>query len=123
MSGKEATAEIGLKRVYEDPAAADGCRVLVDRLWPRGLSKDDASLDHWFKELAPSNELRRWYGHDPEKWDAFRRRYEAELEAEPEALEPLRRLLESERKLTLLFAAKDEKHNNAVALAEFLRGG
>lgn len=116
-------AEIAIKRIYEDPAATDGCRVLVDRLWPRGLSKGRASLDHWFKELAPSNELRRWFGHDPDKWDEFRRRYRAELEADPSVLEPLRQVLNAERKVTLLFSAKNETHNNAVALAEFLRSG
>lgn len=121
MSGNGVNAEIEVKRVYEDPADTDGCRVLVDRLWPRGLSKERASLDHWFKDLAPSNELRHWYGHDQEKWEEFRRRYRAELEAEPAVLEPLLRLLKSERRLTLLFAAKDEKHNNAIALAEYLR--
>ena len=123
MSGGSARARIAVKRVYEDPAAGDGCRILVDRLWPRGLSKDRASLDHWFKDLAPSNELRRWYGHDPEKWDEFRRRFRAELEAEPAVLKPLQRALETERKVTLLFSAKNETYNNAVALAEYLRSG
>lgn len=114
-------ATIALKRVYEDPETDDGCRVLVDRLWPRGLSKERAALDHWFRDLAPSNELRRWYGHDPEKWDEFRRRYRKELNANPEALEPLRHLLKTEHKVTLLFSSRNETHNNAVALAQFLR--
>lgn len=113
--------QIAVKRIYAPPADADGCRILVDRLWPRGLSKERASLDHWFKDLAPSNELRRWYGHDPDKWGEFRRRYRAELEGRPSILEPLRRLLTTERKVTLLFSAKNETHNNAVALAEYLR--
>jgi len=115
-------ADIAVKRIYEDPAATDGCRVLVDRLWPRGLSKEKAAIDHWLKDLAPSNELRRWYAHDLDKWDEFRRRYRAELETNPGAVEPLRKLLESERKVTLLFSAKNETHNNAIALSEILRG-
>jgi len=86
------------------------------------MSRERAALDHWFKDVAPSNELRRWYGHEPDKWDDFRRRYRAELEAKPPVLEPLQRLLESERKVTLLFSAKNETHNNAIALAEYLRG-
>ena len=114
-------ATINVKRIYEEPAATDGCRVLVDRLWPRGMRKERAALDHWFKELAPSNELRRWYGHDPGKWDEFRRRYHAELEANPPGLERLRELMEGEGKVTLLFSSKEETRNNAVALAAYLR--
>ncbi len=110
-----------VKRVYAAPAARDGCRVLVDRLWPRGLSKERAAVDHWFRELAPSNELRRWYGHDPEKWNEFRNRYRAELDADPAALEPLLRLMETENTVTLLFGSREEKFNNAVALAEILQ--
>lgn len=113
---------IAVKRIYEPPDAGDGCRVLVDRLWPRGLSREKAAIDHWLKDVAPSNELRRWYGHDPGKWNEFRRRYRAELEADPLALEPLRKLLEAERKVTLLFSTRNETHNNAIALAEYLRG-
>lgn len=115
-------ATINVKRVYEDPAATDGCRVLVDRLWPRGVSKEKAALDHWFKELAPSNELRRWYGHDPAKWDEFRRRYRAELEANEAAVSAMRDLVEADRSVTLLFGSKETRYNNAVALAEYLRG-
>lgn len=115
-------ATIAIKRIYEAPSAADGCRVLVDRLWPRGMTKERAALDHWFRNVAPSNELRRWYGHEPDKWDEFRRRYYAELEADPAVLEPLRGLLENERKVTLLYSAKNETHNNAIALSEYLRG-
>ena len=113
-------AGIATKRIYATPAATDGCRVLVDRLWPRGLSKQKAAIDHWFRDLAPSNELRRWYAHDPGKWDEFRRRYRAELEADPTVFEPLVRLVKTETTVTLLFSARDEEHNNAVALAEFL---
>ncbi len=112
---------IAIKRIYEVPNANDGCRVLVDRLWPRGLRKDQAEIDHWFKGLAPSDALRKWFGHEPEKWDEFRLRYCAELEANTAALVPLRTLLQLEAKVTLLFAAKDEAHNNAVALAAYLQ--
>lgn len=112
--------QIAVKRIYAPPAAGDGCRVLVDRLWPRGMSKSRAALDHWFRDLAPSNGLRRWYGHDPDKWDDFRRRYAAELDANPSALEPLRRLLVTEETVTLLFSTKNETINNAIALADYL---
>jgi len=114
-------AKVSVKRVYLPPDPADGCRVLVDRLWPRGLSKDKAQIDHWLKALAPSDALRKWFGHEPARWDEFRRRYFAELDDQPEALEPLRALLKQEKKLTLLFGARDEAHNNAVALKEYLR--
>ncbi len=113
---------IAVKRIYEDPAPSDGCRVLVDRLWPRGMSKERAALDHWFRNVAPSNELRRWYGHDPAKWDEFRRRYRAELEANEAAVSAMRDLVEAERSVTLLFGSKETRYNNAVALAEYLRG-
>ena len=110
---------IALKRVYEAPASDDGLRVLVDRLWPRGLNREMAHLDRWEKELAPSDELRHWFSHDPEKWPEFRRRYREELE---EKLPQLREMVrETHRgKTTLLYAAKDEQHNNAVVLKEFL---
>lgn len=110
-----------VKRVYQAAQAADGCRVLVDRLWPRGIKKEVAQLDHWFKQLAPSNELRHWFGHDPEKWPEFRLRYRQELDANAVAVAPLRSVLAEQPKVTLLFAAKDEAHNNAVVLAEYLR--
>lgn len=108
------------KRVYEPVAATDGQRVLVDRLWPRGLSKEAAALDAWLRELAPSSELRQWFQHDPSKWPEFRRRYFSELDAHPEALEPLLGL-ERPGTVTLLYSAKDEAHNNAVALTEYLQ--
>lgn len=114
-------AVIKVKRIYDPLDTADGCRVLVDRLWPRGLAKEKAAIDYWFKDLAPSNELRRWYGHDPDKWDEFRKRYRAELDANPSVLEPLTRLMETERTITLLFSSREEKFNNAFALAEILR--
>ena len=110
---------VGIKRIYEPPVPEDGKRILVDRLWPRGLSKDDARLDEWLKEVAPSDELRRWFGHDPAKWEEFRRRYRQELKTQGEIFERLRN---EARKgtVTLLFAAKDEERNNAVVLKEML---
>lgn len=106
---------IRIKRVYEAPAEADGYRVLVDKLWPRGLSKGDAKLDRWMKELAPSDPLRVWFGHDPQRWTEFRERYRLELEEKGEAITFL---LDKARAgtVTLLYAAKDTEHNNAVAL-------
>ncbi len=110
---------IKVKRVYEPPAPDDGKRFLVDRLWPRGVKKEALRLDGWLKEVAPSDELRRWFGHDPARWEEFQRRYFAELEAKPEAWQPL---LEAARagNVTLLFSAQDEEHSNAVALKAFL---
>ncbi len=111
---------IRLKRIYEPPEPGDGRRILVDRLWPRGLAKDDAKLDEWLKEIAPSDDLRKWFGHDPAKWDEFRKRYRAELKPHEDILARLRA---EARKgtVTLLFAAKDEEHNNAVVLQEMLQ--
>jgi|SRR5689334_494330 len=111
---------IQLKRAYALPAQGDGTRILVDRLWPRGLSRDSAKIDHWMKDLAPSDALRHWFGHDPAKWTQFKRRYFAELDGNPDQLAELRRFARRGR-VTLLYAAKDELHNNAVALAEYLR--
>ena len=115
---------IALKRVYDEPEPRDGTRVLVDRLWPRGLSKERARVDVWMKEIAPSNELRKWFGHDPEKFEEFRRRYETELasESRQETLEKLRDMARR-GPITLVFAAHDIEHNNAVVLRELLMGG
>ena len=112
--------EIEVKRVYEAPGKADGQRVLVDRLWPRGVSKKDAELTLWLKEIAPTDDLRKWFGHEPERWVEFRKRYWAELDGNTEAVAQLRGVL-GEGKVTLLYGAHDEAHNNAVALAEYLR--
>lgn len=111
---------IGVQRIYDPPGADDGFRVLVDRLWPRGLRKADAAIDLWCREVAPSTPLRKWFGHDPARWDAFRTRYAAELDAAPETWQPL---LEHARRqpLVLLYAARDTQHNHAVALADYLR--
>jgi uncharacterized protein YeaO (DUF488 family) len=113
--------DIGLKRAYDAPAASDGTRILVDRLWPRGLKKEAAAIDHWFREIAPSNELRRWFGHDPERWQEFRRRYTAELKHNAEELDALRRLARG-RHVTLVYGARDEAHNQAVVLRDVLMG-
>lgn len=116
-----ATARLKVKRIYEAPAAADGMRILVDRLWPRGIAKDKAKIDLWLKEIAPSDELRkRFHGH-PEDWDAFRAAYFAELERTPAdaAMKELRAHLRK-GPVTLLYAARDEAHNNAVALKDRL---
>jgi uncharacterized protein YeaO (DUF488 family) len=108
-----------IKRVYENSEPSDGRRILVDRLWPRGVSKQEAAIDFWAKEIAPSNELRRWYQHDPEKWPEFRRRYFAELDSNPEAVAELRASL-GQGTVTLVFASRETELNNASALQEFL---
>lgn len=110
---------IRTKRVYDPPAKDDGYRVLVDRLWPRGLSKDDAQIDLWLKDIAPSNELRRWFKHDPHKWREFKRRYFRELEQRADEVAQLKKQVKRGR-LTLLYAAKDTENNNAAALREYL---
>lgn len=109
---------IRIKRVYEPPSEQDGRRILVDRLWPRGLSKTRAQIDRWLKEIAPSNELRKWYGHDPSKWSEFKRRYFAELEANA----MVKVLLDELRSgpVTFLFGSKEGRINNAVALKEYI---
>lgn len=114
-------SHIRLKRAYAPPEPEDGTRLLVDRLWPRGLSKTKAALNGWPKELAPSPALRRWFGHDPSRWETFRGRYTAELALHPERLEPVRALA---RKgiVTLVFAARDETHNHARVLRDCLLG-
>ncbi len=110
---------IRLKRVYDAPSEMDGTRILVDRLWPRGLSKQKAQIDYWFKELAPSTELRKWFNHDPEKWHSFRERYFKELDSHPEIVEQVNNNIRK-GDVTFIYAAKDEQHNNAVALKEYL---
>jgi uncharacterized protein YeaO (DUF488 family) len=112
---------ISLKRAYEPPAAADGTRVLVDRLWPRGVTKAKARIDLWLKDVAPSTELRRWFGHDPEKWSEFQKRYRSELKGNP-ALSSLKGL-SRQGNITLVYAAKDELHNDAVVLKQVLGRG
>jgi uncharacterized protein YeaO (DUF488 family) len=111
--------KIGLKRVYEPPGAEDGTRVLVDRLWPRGLTRQRARVDLWMKEIAPSAELRTWFGHDPAKWVEFKRRYRAEL-AHNKVLVAQLKAEAKKARVTLVYGAKDEEHNDAVVLLEVL---
>lgn len=110
---------IRTRRVYEEPARSDGRRILIDRLWPRGLSKERAQVDFWARSTAVSDPLRRWYGHDPEKWEEFRRRYRAELDANPQGVDELLGQL-GRGTNTLLFGAKEERRNNATVLREYL---
>jgi len=113
---------INCKRVYTTPAPEDGLRILVDRLWPRGLSKAQARIGWWAKDIAPSHALRRWYNHDPEKWEAFRQRYFAELDALPEAVAECRARLGAAPAVTFLTASREERLNHAVALRDYLVG-
>lgn len=117
-------SNVRLKRVYDSAADSDGARVLVDRVWPRGVSKDKAALDEWLKSVAPSSDLRKWFGHDPDKWDEFCRRYRQELadDEHAEGMERLRSLHDAGR-VTLVFAAKDETYNQAVVLKDVLENG
>lgn len=108
-----------IKRAYEPHVAEDGERFLVDRLWPRGVKKANLALTGWLKEVAPSAKLRDWFGHDPERWVAFRRKYRGELEAHPEVLEPLRQALQR-GEVTLVYSARDKVHNQAVVLRDYL---
>jgi len=115
-----AKTELRMKRVYVEPSEDDGRRILVDRLWPRGLAKEKAKVDLWLKDVAPSNELRKWFGHDPQRWPEFKRRYAEELRTLGEPLA----LLRQEAKhgaVTLLYGARDEEHNEAVVLLELLQ--
>ena len=111
-----------IKRIYLPAQASDGYRVLVDRLWPRGVSRQRAHLDLWLKEIGPSDALRKWFGHEPERWPEFERRYRKELRAKPELVREIRQLQKEHGKVTLLFSARDEERNQAVALRTFLQG-
>ena len=113
---------IGLKRVYDKDLPADVLKVLVDRLWPRGISKDDGIVDAWYKEISPSNELRKWYNHDPEKWEGFKEKYKRELADKKDIIEEMRRLEKQHKKIVLLYSSKEERLNNAVVLKEILTG-
>ena len=112
---------IRIKRVYEPPSRDDGTRVLIDRLWPRGLTKEKAAIDHWMKDIAPSAELRKWFGHEPARWEAFRCRYAREIRDHAEDLARLRSLARS-RPITLIYSARDEVHNDAVVLRDVVLG-
>ena len=113
---------IFIKRIYEPPSTNDGYRVLVDRLWPRGIKKQDARIDEWLKEVAPSTELRKWFNHEPEKWKAFTKKYAGELRASS-AYKSLQSLIEQHGAVTLVYAARDEHFNQAVALQQMLQTG
>ncbi len=119
MSKSISADHIRLKRAYEPPAPDDGTRILIDRLWPRGVKKTDAAIDEWTKEIAPSTKLRKWFGHDPERWQEFRRRYQSEIRQHPEEFARLRTLAQHGR-ITLVFSAHDEAHNDAVVLKDLL---
>jgi uncharacterized protein YeaO (DUF488 family) len=112
---------VGIKRVYDPASKADGTRVLIDRLWPRGLTKEAAAVDVWLKDVAPSHELRRWFDHDPAKWEVFQQRYRAELDRVPDAVAELRALVRAQR-VTLVFGSKEATLNNARALLAMLDG-
>ncbi len=121
MSRRIAAANVRLKRAYEPHAASDGARILIDRLWPRGVSKAAAAVDLWMKEIAPGTQLRKWFGHDPARWPEFRRRYAAELREQGERLRDLRARARR-GPVTLVYAAHDEAHNDAVVLRDVLLG-
>jgi len=110
---------IRVRRAYSPPAANEGIRFLVDGLWPRGIKKQDLQIDGWLKEVAPSADLRRWFGHDPERWEEFQNRYFSELDSKPDTLEPIRKAARLGN-VTLLYGARDSEHNNAVALQAYL---
>ena len=114
--------DVVLKRIYDEPTAADGIRLLVDRVWPRGVSKERAALDGWLRELAPSAALRKWYGHDPARWTEFRKRYHAEMRSQRPAMDSLRRLATG-RRVTLLYATRDSSRSNAAVLKELVADG
>ena len=115
------SSHISFKRAYEPAASEDGYRILIDRLWPRGVSKEKAALDEWLKEVAPSADLRKWFGHDPSRWREFQRRYRAELRAHTEELDRIRQLAKAGH-VTLIYSAHDEHHNDAVVLQNVLLG-
>ena len=121
MKGRVPAGNIKLKRAYDTPAPEDGMRILVDRLWPRGLSKQRAAIDQWMKDISPSSKLRQWFGHDPRRWDEFRRRYATEVHQYPELLDQLRSLARK-GPITLVYSANDEVHNDAVALRHVILG-
>lgn len=110
-----------IKRIYEEFDKSDGFRILVDRLWPRGVSKEEAHIDLWMKEIAPSTELRKWFNHDPKKWPEFQKKYKSELQKNPEMVDQIKKIAREHAHVTLLYAAKDELHNDAVLLLDYLQ--
>jgi uncharacterized protein YeaO (DUF488 family) len=121
MSKKIVADHVKLKRAYEPAAPDDGNRILIDRLWPRGVKKADAAIDEWIKDIAPSTGLRKWFGHDPARWQEFRHRYQSEIRQHPDEFDRLRTLAQHGR-ITLVFSAHDEGHNDAVVLKDLLLG-
>jgi uncharacterized protein YeaO (DUF488 family) len=119
MKNKIPAGNVKLKRAYEPTAAGDGTRILIDRLWPRGITKKRAAIDQWMKNISPSTELRKWFGHDPTRWNEFRRRYAQEVHKNGELLDQLRSLARH-GPITLVYSAHDEKHNDAVELRELI---
>lgn len=111
---------IKIKRVYEPSSEEDGFRVLIDRLWPRGLSKESAQIDSWLKDIAPSDNLRKWFSHDPKKWIEFKRRYHEELREKKDIISKIKSLEKEKKKITFLYSARDKDHNNAVFLQEYM---
>jgi|SRR6185437_564763 len=112
---------IKIKRIYEEYSSDDGFRILIDRLWPRGVSKDNAHVDLWLKEIAPTDQLRKWFSHDPQKWKSFAKKYIYELKENKSSLDKIKNLKKEHKMITLVFSAKDEQHNNAVVLIGILR--
>lgn len=112
---------ISVKRAYEAPSKSDGFRILVDRIWPRGVSKENADIDLWLKEIAPSSDLRKWFNHEAEKWEEFMQKYAKELDENHEKVEELKKVLEDHKTVTFVYAAKDENFNNAIALKDYLK--
>jgi uncharacterized protein YeaO (DUF488 family) len=112
--------EIKIKRIYEKFSEDDGFRILVDRLWPRGIKKEEAKIDLWFKEIAPSEKLRKWFKHDVSKWEEFKKKYEEEIYRNEENLRKLMEIIKNKKVITLVFSARDKEHNNAVVLKEIL---
>ena len=119
LTNNDKVMKIKLKRAYEEPCKEDGTRILVDRLWPRGVRKEDAAIDLWLKEIAPSAELRKWFAHDPDKWAEFRKRYRKELKGHADEVRQIRDKAR-EGTVTLVYSARDQEHNQAVVLQEFL---
>jgi uncharacterized protein YeaO (DUF488 family) len=112
---------IKIKRIYEQPSKEDGFRILVDRLWPRGISKDKARIDLWLREIGPSDDVRNWFSHDPKKWQGFKTKYESELRAKEELINKIKQEEKEHGTVTLLYSTKDEEHNQAVVLGIFLK--
>jgi uncharacterized protein YeaO (DUF488 family) len=113
------TEEIQLKRAYDKPSSGDGYRILIDRIWPRGISKDELKIDEWLKDIAPSTDLRKWFGHEPVKWDDFKKRYFKELKQKKELTKKITEKMKNHN-ITFIYSAKDREHNNAVALKEYI---